>query len=362
MTITKVSPQMLAGHYREPLNINPNWLLDQINEGALYTVNTTAVRGPDGWTGNATGTGVFKLRTLVDPDDASKKCLEISCTTADAAIAAGDNYNIVTAIEGYDVSSLGAGTANAQSITLMMKVKSNAVTGVFGIAVQNSATNRRYIGTITIADTAEHDYSLTLTLDTSGTWLYTNGIGLQVFFTLAAGATFQANAGAWAAGAEQTTAAQANFMSANTNIIYLKRFHVVAGASVPSAYAPADFRKELAKAQRSYCKSFVQGTAVAQNSGSLNALSYLVQVNGTTAGYAIYVNWPVDMRATPTVTGYNPSAANANWRNSITAADSAALTVTRQTSKGAMMNNFQVAGDLASHTCFVHWSADARLT
>jgi hypothetical protein len=33
---------------RPNLLINPNWQIDQINEGALYTVNTTDVRGP-GW-------------------------------------------------------------------------------------------------------------------------------------------------------------------------------------------------------------------------------------------------------------------------------------------------------------------------
>src|SRR5689334_19277103 len=62
-TSASSSSVITSGYFfREPLNINPNWLIDQINEGALYTVNTTGVQGPDGWTGDAVGAGVFKLR------------------------------------------------------------------------------------------------------------------------------------------------------------------------------------------------------------------------------------------------------------------------------------------------------------
>jgi hypothetical protein len=181
-------------YWREPLNVNPNWLVDQINEGALYTYSAASAVGPDGWTGSATGAGVFKLRTLADPDNAALKCLEITCTTADASIAATDNYYIKTAIEGYDVAGLSAGTASAGYITIRFKAKSNSVTGVFGIAVQNSAADRRYIGTFTVPDTAENEYTITLQLDTTGTWLYTNGIGLQVIITLAAGSNFHGTA------------------------------------------------------------------------------------------------------------------------------------------------------------------------
>jgi hypothetical protein len=352
---TKVNPILITDYTRPPLNVNPNWLIDQINEGALYTVNGAGVQGPDGWGGNTVGAGVFKLRTLADPDNAALKCLEITCTTADASIAATDKYEIYTAIEGYDAAALLPGTASASQITVQFKFKSS-VTGVYGLAVQNNAANRRYIGTITVPDTAENSYSITLTLDTSGTYLYTTGAGLWLRLTLAAGSNFQAAAGSWGAGAELTTSAQANFMSSTSNIAYLKRFHVIPGG-VALAYHQQDIQRELAKAQRYYAKTFKQGTAPAQNVG---------ERSGCVTGYALAATvsptgiWrlPVEMRATPTVVTYNPSAVNANWRRSGSANDETVGTVEPGTT-GVYIPASTAGG---TDHCVIHATANARLS
>lgn len=339
---------------RPNLLINPNWQIDQINEGALYTVNTVDVRGPDGWSGSAVGAGVFKLRTLTDPDNAALKCLEITCTTADAAIGAADDYFVYTAIEGYDATSLMTGTASAQAITVQFKYKTN-VTGVYGVSVANSALNRRYVGIVTVADTSEHEYSVSLTLDTSGTWLYTSGVGCYLRLCLSAGSNFQTTAGAWAAGAEQTTSAQCNFMSANTNVAYLKRIQLIPGALV-QAYRPADIQKELARAQRQYAKTFAQGTAPAQGAGFVGALECIP--NAATNFGSVW-KFPSEMRATPTITTYNPVSANSQWRDIGAGAD-------RVASTGADVGSGQVliigtsAGAVNEH--LVHVSASARLS
>ena len=339
------------------LLINPNWQIDQINEGALYTYSATAAVGPDGWSGSATGAGVFKLRTLADPDNAALKCLEITCTTADASIAATDAYFIYTAVEGYDTTSLQIGTASAAPITIQFKFKSNSVTGVFGISVANSAKNRSYVGTFTVADTSEHEYVVTLTMDTTGTWLYTNGVGLYARICLAAGSNFQTTAGAWGANNMLTTSAQANFMSANTNIAYLKRIQLIPGALV-QAYKPADIQKELAKAQRYYAKTFLQGTAVAQNAGATGNL-YALPV----AAAPVNANWtfPISMRTAPSITTYNPGAANALWRDLSSAADGPVATIGQGTpSNNLVAINFSTA-PIAGDEYGIHVTANARL-
>lgn len=306
---------------RPILLVNPNWQIDQINEGALYTVNTTDVRTVDGWSGDAVGAGVFKVRRLADPDNAALMCAEISCTTADAAIGATDRYEFWTAIEGLDLISFQLGIASsAQPFTYQFKLKSNAVTGIFGVYFSNSAGNRFYAGTINVSDTSEHEYSVSLTGDLTGTWLYTNGIGLRMGLVLAAGSNFQGTAGAWTASAVKTTSAQANFMSANTNIIYLKRGHVIPGALV-QAYRPADIQKELAKAQRHQCKTYDQGT-IPGTATSVGATR--VGADGATNAY---FNWrfPVPMRAIPTATVYSPATgASGNVRDETGAVDVAA--------------------------------------
>ena len=361
--VTNTSKGLISvDSYNSPnLLINPNWQIDQINEGALYTINGIAQVGPDGWSGTAIGAGVFKLRTLADPDNVALRCLEITCTTADASIAAADVYEFKTAIEGYDAAGLMTGTSSAQAITIQFKFKTS-VTGVYGVAIQNSAQDRRYISTITVADTSENEYSVTLTMDTSGTWLYTNGVGLWMFLTLSAGSNYQSTAGAWAASSARTTSAQCNFMSSTANIAYLKRIQLIPG-SVVQAYKPADIQKELAKCQKYYWKSFNQGTAVAQSAGNVGALMYTCNRSGASAD-SIYKSYPVTLRATPTITFYNPGAANALWRNLSNAADSGAASNAGGQSgmDGITVSNAQAAGDTATNVINIHATANARLS
>lgn len=285
----QVTPQATTASNLGPnLLINPNFNLDQINSGSLFTVtggggSTITV---DGWSGfGAAAPGVFKVRRLADPDNASLFCMEITCTTADAAIAAADAYKIFTAVEGYDAASLMIGTSFAKSATLTFNFKSN-VTGVYGVALQNSAADRCYVSIMTVADTSEHTYTFTVPMDTTGTWLYTTGVGLFLNITLAGGANFQTTAGSWQAGAFLTTSAQCNFMSVNTNVAYLKRIQLVVGsASLP--FSPANIQTELSKCQRYLVQEGIPSFGGNQINGQ-----------GLSQGYA----WPVTMRAAPTIT------------------------------------------------------------
>jgi hypothetical protein len=79
-------------------------------------------------------------------------------------------------------------------VTVQFKFKTS-VTGVYGVSLANSAKNRSNYQIITVADTSEHEYSLTFTMDTTGTWLYTNGVGLYLAICLSAGSNFQGTAG-----------------------------------------------------------------------------------------------------------------------------------------------------------------------
>lgn len=343
---------------RPNLLVNPNWQIDQINEGALYTVTGGSgnVQGPDGWTGVAVAApGVFKVRTLADPDDAALKCLEITCTTIDAAIGAADDYHIEAAIEGYDAAALAAGTAFAQSITIQFKLKIS-LAGVYGVSIANSAKNRSYVGIITVPDANEHEYSLAVPMDTAGTWLYTNGVGLYLRLTLAAGANFQTAAGAWGANNMLTTAAQANFMSNVANIAYLKRISLVPGV-LPQSYKPADFWKDLAKAQRYYFKTIPQGTAVATGAGVSGAAMYQVMNAVITTG--VDLRFPATMRASPTLTTYNPTSANAKWRNTTDAADQNVLVVETTAEHSYLQCTDAVATERILR---LHVSANARLS
>ena len=334
---------------------NPNWQIDQLLEGGLGTVNGVGVQGPDGWSGTAVGAGVFKIRSLADPDNAALKCLEITCTTADASIAATDDYFLYTAIEGTDAAALQAGTASPATVTVQFKFKTTLV-GLYGISIVNSALNRRYIGSITVADTSEHEYSVTLTMDTTGTWVYTAGVGLYLRICLSAGTNFQGTAGVWAAGAEQTTSAQVNFMALNTHTAYLKRIQLFVG-SATQTHPPADYAADLAKCLLSYQKTFAQGVAPVQNVGNQNGALTGYHTNAA-VGPATTWQFHTPMRAAPTVVTFNTWAANGNW-NVAGGGTENTVSIGTATTAGVV---FTATTQTGTNYSYIHATANVRLS
>lgn len=117
---------------------------------------------------------------------------------------------------------------------------------------------------------------------------------------------------------------------------------------------------DLGRCQRFYQKSFPIATAPAQNAGVTGAICVKNPI--ALGDPSVYVDFKVTMRATPTVTTYNPSAANANWRN-VTAGSDSTVSVDPATAIGD--NGFLIAtsgtvttlGDVLA----IHYSATADL-
>lgn len=119
--------------------------------------------------------------------------------TSSAATTPGstDSYSFFQRVEGYNVADLNWGTSDAQTVTMSFWVRST-LTGTFGGKLQNSAQNRIYIFSYTIssANTWEKK-TITITGDTTGTWLTTTGVGLAINFSVGAGTGAEATAGSW---------------------------------------------------------------------------------------------------------------------------------------------------------------------
>lgn len=139
-------------------------------------------------------------------------------------------------------------------------------------------------------------------------------------------------------------------------------------ASTAFEYLPFDVM--LRELQRHYCKSFVYGTAPAQNAGLLNTLASFTPggLDGASVGIGLVYEWrfPMQMRTTPTIVTFNPSVANANWRQTTGgggggAADST-VTVSPDTSTGA--DGVAIAGAGLNNNqsrAYIHATADASL-
>lgn len=85
--------------------------------------------------------------------------------------------------------------------------------------------------------------------------------------------------------------------------------------------------------QRHYAKTFPYNTAPAQSAGAAGALAYQVAAASNSRFTALWM-FQASMRSSPTITTYNPSAANANWRDVLASAD-VTVTVDPTTAKSA---------------------------
>jgi hypothetical protein len=278
--------------------INGDMRIDQRNAGASVTVNGNFPFSVDrvlvGGVGSA---GTFTAQQTSTSATGFPQALVCTTGTADAAIASGDYYfPFLQRIEGFNISDLGWGTANAQPVTISFWVRSN-VTGTYPVAVRNNASDRSYVATVTISSANVFEYkTVTIAGDTSGTWLTTNGTGIQLSIGAIAGSASQTTAGAWAAGNFYTTSACTNWMATTGNTFYLTGVQLEAG-SVATPFERIDYGRQLIQCQRYYQKY-------------TNALSNGYNGSGGLF-YPMYI-FPVELRATPTMVYSSVSYSNAS--------------------------------------------------
>jgi hypothetical protein len=186
------------------------------------------------------------------------------------AISAGENFNFLQKIEGFNVADLGWGTANAKTVTLSFQVYSS-LTGNFGGSLRNSGASRTYPFTYSIP-TANTWTSISITIagDTTGTWLTTNGVGIEIWFGLGVGSTFSGPAGAWSSSNYLSSTGATSVVGTNGATLYITGVQLEVGSSATSfEYRP--YGTELVLCQR-YCqKSYNYSTVPGANiSSSLN--------------------------------------------------------------------------------------------
>jgi len=230
--------------------INSAMVIDQRNAGASVTATTAFPYTVDRW---QCGGSVNSKFTVQQSTTAPTGFINSALITSSSAytVGAGEYFLFQQPIEGLNVADLGWGAAGAATVTLSFWVRSS-LTGTFGGAVNNSANDRSYPFTYTISVANTYEYkTVTIAGDTSGTWLKTNGIGLQIRFSLGTGTTYSGTAGAWAGTFYASATGATSVVGTNGATWFITGVQLEKGSTATSFdYRP--YGTELALCQRYY--------------------------------------------------------------------------------------------------------------
>ena len=267
--------------------INGAMVIDQRNAGASVTPTGSAYT-LDRWQlsiGVASKLSVQQSSTV--PTGFKNSTL---ITTASAYTAsAGDYLSYCTKIEGFNCADLDWGTANAKTVTLSFWVRSS-LTGTFSGAIQNSGAGRAYPFTFTISTANTWEYeTITIAGDTSGTWLTTNGIGMEVHFNLGSGSDRLGTAGAWNSNWNTGATGSVALVQTASATMNITGCQLEVGSTATSFdYRP--YGTELSLCQR-YYYVMVSGAGSYFSNAFYYSSSHLISA----------INYPVAMRTDPTL-------------------------------------------------------------
>jgi hypothetical protein len=247
----------------------------------------------DSWVASITGTGAGAAIQSTFGPPGFANALALQCSTVSSLAGATDVQQVYTSIEGYRWSRLGFGAANAQSVTIGFWINPH-IAGTMAVAVMNGAQNRSYVVDVPVVAGWQYK-TVTIPGDTAGTWAVGNTTGAWIMFCFGGGSSRKNVANAWHAGNFSATLTTTNFFSA-TGYMNLAGVVVLPGIEAPTAaQSPLIMRpydQELLTCQRYYWK---------KQSTSSSEVIALLQAYGGTSAFGYMWRYPVQMRATPTI-------------------------------------------------------------
>ena len=279
------------------LIINGAMVIDQRNSGAAisslgqYTTYTL-----DRWQYYSDQAAKFSFQqnqSSVTPPVGFTKYLGLTSLSAFSP-ATNETVTISQHVEGFNSAKLGWGTSDARTVSLSFWVRSS-LTGTFSGALIGG---QNYIFTYSISSANTWEYkTITITGSTTGTWNTDNTSGVRVLFTLGYGSGQVGTANAWQS-ADLAASGSVQVAGTSGATFYLTGVQLEVGDTA-TPFEHRSYGDELARCMRYYISSRTNGTLSGSDVIFGRGESYL--------GW----DYPVEMRATPTVTTANDASTGA---------------------------------------------------
>jgi len=217
-----------------------NFIIDgdftQWPEGATPLLATSQKYGPALWKFNRGGAGAVNITrstdvpTFAQSGHTSIYSMLIEPTTADASLATSDHYGIEYFVTGSDYTAL-----HSNIVTLSFWHK-HTKTGIHSVSFQNNAVDRSYPAEYTQSTTNTWERAtITITLDTTGTWLFTEADkGLKLIFNLGTGTDYTGTPEQWNAANDKGSSNIVNDMDNTSNNFAISQVGLYLGSTAPT--------------------------------------------------------------------------------------------------------------------------------
>ena len=231
----------------------------------------------------------------------NSKSLKVEVTTAQSSLGSGDRVRIEQYIEASSCQSIAKGTSAAKALSASFWVKSSK-TGTYIVELQENDNDRinSQSYSISSADTWEYK-TLTFPADTTGAINNDNGNGISFRMYLCAGTDYTSGSlnTSWVAVSGNNTGAavgQVNLADTANATWFITGVQLEVGKATP--FEHRSFDEQLILCQRYYFTNNYGNPGASLNGGP-SGIAF------DAAEAAIPYQFPVEMRAAPTLTIYD---------------------------------------------------------
>lgn len=274
-TVDVVSSGSLNSLNMNTQNYIINGNFDIWQRGTSFTSPSNGTYTSDRWRFRNSSAAVVDISrdtdvpTISSSSTGSNYSIKIDCTT----VASGSSQfcGLSQYIEGLNYKNI-----HSKQVTLSFWVKSTK-TGTSCVTFTNSNGGSEdrlltYEYIINSTNTWEKK-SITVTLDNTGTWLFTNGIGLRVTFTLYNGYTGLTN-NTWGSTTGYGTSNQVNLLDNTANNVYFSQIQLELGSqATPFKSFGGSFISDLMACYR-YCIAPTSNNFFTSNTGVFRMTDY----------------------------------------------------------------------------------------
>ena len=272
--------------------------------------------------------GRLTMEQVADGPSGFANCIKLSCTTADTSIASDEFGVIEHRMEGQDLQKFMKGTSDAKEYAFSFYVKGNA-SATYVIELFDNDNNRQVSKQFSVT-TSWSRVELTFPADTTGAFDDDTNASLIIFFWLHAGSdrTSGTLSETWTSVTNANRAVGINsFFSSTDNTFFVTGVQLEVG-SVATEFEHQKYCDVYQDCQRYYYKSgdnsseWFPGSTTNASAGPYYALA----ADGLQDRAYPALQWPVQMRAAPSVTFYPGRTDVTNTADRITQYNGATLT------------------------------------